>query len=32
VGGYYLRNEGLGWWALLRFWDLAATLKKSHKS
>ena len=32
VGGYYLRNEGLGWRALLRFWDLAATLKKSHKS
>ena len=32
VGGHYLRNEGLGWRALLRFWYLAATLKKSHKS
>ena len=32
VGGYYLRGERLGWGALLRIWDLAATLKKSHKS
>ena len=32
VGGYYLRHEGLDWAALLRLWDLAATLKKSHKS
>ena len=32
VGGYYLRHEGLGLGALLRFWDLAATLKKPHKS
>ena len=31
VGGYYLRHEGLGWAALLRIWDLAATLKRSHK-
>ena len=32
VGGYYLRHEGLGWGALLRLWDLTATLNKSHKS
>jgi len=32
VGGYYLRQEGLDWGTLLRLWDLAATLKKSHKS
>ena len=32
VGGYYLRQECLGWGTLLRLWDLAATLKKIHKS